>query len=78
MSEGPGAGNIIAGIFVILFGLCITLVGGGCTLLLLSEIQSLVSGGGGLLLVISLVTLGGGLALLWLGFRLVTGRIPKP
>jgi hypothetical protein len=48
--QGPGAGNIIAGVVLILFGLCILLVGGGCTifwLVLLSDQSSWGSGMGG-------------------------------
>jgi hypothetical protein len=73
MSNGNNAGNVIAGIFLLLFGLCVTLLGGGCTVLMLYEFESVVSGGGAPLMLLALVTLGGGLALIWLGFRLITG-----
>ena len=73
MSEGPGAGNVIAGIFLLLFGLCVTLVGGGCTILMLYELESMMTGGGWPMMLISLVTLGGGLALLYVAFKLMTG-----
>jgi len=76
--EGPSAGQILGGLFMLLFGLCITLVGGGCTLLWLSELNSPYSGGmGGILnplFLLSLVTLFGGIALLWVGFKLLTGK----
>ena len=77
MSEGPGAGNVIAGIFLILFGLCITLVGGGCTLLLLSMSADLYRDGSWMLLLVSLVILGGGLTIVWVGFKLTTGGFNK-
>jgi len=77
MSEGPGAGNIIAGIFLILFGLCITLLGGGCTFLVLSEFDQATFGTGLPLLAVSLVTLGGGVALIWLGVKLMTGGFQR-
>ncbi|HWT12693.1 MAG TPA: hypothetical protein VN231_08080 [Allosphingosinicella sp.] len=77
MNEGPGAGNIIAGIFLILFGLCITLLGGGCTVLMMSELDSMMTSGGWPLMLISLVTLGGGLALIWLGVKLMTGGFQR-
>lgn len=73
MSEGPDAGNMIAGIFLILFGLCITLVGGGCTLLLLSMSADLYRDGSWMLLLVSLVILGGGLTIIWVGYKLTTG-----
>ena len=75
--EGPTAGQILLGLFMLLFGLCITLVGGGCTLLWLSEVTSY---GGGLqnllnpLLLLSIVTFAGGIGLLWIGFKLLTGK----
>lgn len=77
MNEGPGAGNIIAGIFLVLFGLCVTLLGGGCTVLMLSELESMVSGGAWPLMFLSLITLGGGIALIWLGVKLMTGGFTR-
>ena len=79
MNEGPNAGKVLLGIFMILFGLCIVLLGGGCTILWLSELNSPYSGGmGGLanpLLWISLITLAGGLGCLWVGIKLLSGRV---
>ena len=77
MSEGPGAGNIIAGIFLILFGLCITLLGGGCTVMMMAEFDSMMTNGAWPLMLLSLVTLGGGLALIWLGIKLMTGGFQR-
>jgi hypothetical protein len=71
--EGPGAGNVIAGVFLILFGICVTLVGGGCTIMMIYEFTAIATGGGGLLMLLSVITLGGGLALLWLGAKLMSG-----
>lgn len=73
MSNGNNAGNVIAGIFLLLLGLCVTLLGGGCTVLMLYEFESMVSGGGGVLLLISLAILASGLGLLYIAFRLMTG-----
>ena len=81
--DGPGAGNIIAGIFLILFGLCLTLLGGGCTVLWISTIGSAGSAGGNdlynvlPLLLFSLLTLGAGAALIWLGVKLMSGGFKK-
>lgn len=76
--EGPGAGGILIGLFMLLAGLCITLLGGGCTLMWLAELNSPYGGGmGGLLnplFLISLVALAGGIGMLWVGFKLLTGK----
>jgi hypothetical protein len=74
--EGPGTGAVLIGCFVIAFGLCITLVGGGCTVLLLSLIVGEPGGAseGMLLLLLSLALLALGIWLLWVGFKLMTGR----
>lgn len=73
MSEGPNTGNVIAGIFLILFGLCITLVGGGCTLMILSLSTNMYQDGSWMLLLVSLVILGGGFTIMWVGYKLTTG-----
>lgn len=78
MSEGPNVGDILIGIFVILFGLCITLVGGGCTAMILASFSG--SGGysdTGFFLLVSLAVLALGLFLIWVGFKLMTGRYRK-
>ena len=76
--RGPGAGNIIAGIFLILFGLCLTLLGGGCTVLWIGMLASEGGGAGDLysaapLMLISLVVLGAGVAMIWLAMKLMRG-----
>jgi hypothetical protein len=74
MSQGPGAGAILIGIFLILFGLCIALVGGGCTVLLVTDLNGVMKSGDGVgFLLLSLVTLAGGLGLLWVGVKLLRG-----
>ena len=80
--RGPGTGNVVAGIFLILFGLCLALLGGGCTLLMLSLMTS-SSGGDGAgeavpLILISAAVLGAGVVLIWVGIKLMTGGFNKP
>ena len=78
---GPGAGGIIAGIFVCLFGVCLLLLGGGCTILFLSESSGLGAGGAVQampLFLISLAVLAAGVGLIWLGIKLMTGGFNKP
>jgi hypothetical protein len=62
---------------LVLFGLCITLLGGGCTILLLGVLFS-TSGSGlgdtGGFLILSLVLLGGGIASIWAGVRLLLNK----
>jgi hypothetical protein len=79
--DGPDAGGIIAGIFLILFGLCLTLLGGGCTAMFFfsaggigssSEMWTMMP-----LVLIALITLGAGIALIWLGIKLMTGGFRK-
>jgi hypothetical protein len=73
--EGPGTGAVLIGCFIIAFGLCMALVGGGCTVLLLNLMFSQPSGWseGGLLILLSLAILAAGIGLCWLGFKLMTG-----
>jgi hypothetical protein len=69
MSDGPSAGQILIGIFLILFGLCITLVGGGCTVMWLYYIAG--AGAGGIVLfLVSLAVLAGGLVTIWAGTKM--------
>jgi hypothetical protein len=77
--EGPDTGAVLIGCFVIAFGLCITLVGGGCTVMLLNLIfsQSGSWNEGSLLLLLSLAVLALGVWLLWVGFKLMTGGFRK-
>jgi hypothetical protein len=75
MSGGPNPGSILIGIFLIMCGLCLTLLGGGCTLLWLGQIGYMFGDGGlGLLLfAVSVATLAGGVALIWLGIKMFAG-----
>ena len=43
MSGGSGAGRVIIGIFLMVFGVCFALAGGGCTVLLLVNLSSVGS-----------------------------------
>lgn len=69
------AGNIVAGVILMLGAIVCLLLGGGCTVLLF---------GGGMsgamspeiwpLLLISLAILGAGVGGMWIGLRLITGK----
>jgi len=76
--EPPRTGQKLLGVFMVLFGLCITLLGGGCTILWLSELNSPYGGGmGGIanpLLWISIITFAGGVVCLWVGGKLAAGK----
>lgn len=75
MSDGPNPGAILLGIFLIMCGLGITLLGGGCTIMWLGQLGTL-SGDGGLgllLLAASLAALVTGLSAIWLGIRMFRG-----
>jgi hypothetical protein len=76
MSEGPSAGAILLAIFLILFGLCFTLLGGGCAafwLWAMLQGGSSMNGSGGFLMV-GLVTLAVGVLLLWVSVKLLRGN----
>jgi hypothetical protein len=79
MSQGPSAGAILLAIFLILFGLCFTLLGGGCTFFWLWAMfqgGSSMNGSGGFLM-IGVVTLAVGVLLLWVSVKLLRGN-PGP
>jgi hypothetical protein len=72
MNEGgPNVGLVLIGIFVILFGACIALVGGGCTLFLLASAGQGFGADFAMFFLISLVVLGVGCLILWGGFKVV-------
>ena len=73
--RGPGPGEILGGIFLILFGLCATLLGGGCSVMMIGAVFDNNGGGLAPLLLLSLGILAGGLMSIWAGFKLFTGRI---
>jgi hypothetical protein len=72
--EGPRTADILVGLFMLVAGLCITLLGGGCTLLMLTEMNSPYGGDMGGMMLLSLVILAGGIGMLWVGFKLLTGK----
>jgi hypothetical protein len=76
--RGPSTGNVIAGVFLILFAICLLLAGGGCTVLLIALFAE-SSGQGGFremipLLLLSLGVFAGGAVAMWFGVRLVIGK----
>ena len=75
MSEGPSAGAVLLAIFLILFGLCFTLLGGGCAIFwiwAMLQSGSSMNGSGGFMM-IGLVTLAVGVLLLWVSVKLLRG-----
>jgi hypothetical protein len=83
--EGPGVGAILIGIFLILFGICLSLVGGGCAALWIVELvgAGYVTGtSSGLptvatMLTIALVTLAAGVLLLRVSIKMLSGKYRK-
>lgn len=77
MSGGQEPGLVLIGIFMLVAGLCLTLVGGGCTVFLVVNILDLFRGDGGLgllLVGVSLFTLAVGVLLVRGGARLMAPR----
>ena len=70
MSDGPDPGAVIVAIFLIVFGGCFALAGGGCTLFLLVNFGSWGSDGGMILLLLAL-----SLGALAIGILMVRGAI---
>lgn len=75
--EGPGTGGILFGSFIVLFGLCLALLGGGCTIMLLADMHDLAAYGGWFFLLVALALLAAGLALIRLGVKLARGDYRK-
>ena len=78
---GPGEGAIIFGIFLILAGACLALLGGSCTLVFASEFFGARASEPYLfwpLFLLSLAALGAGVGLIWLGRRLMKGPSAPP
>jgi hypothetical protein len=75
MSQGPSAGAILLAIFLILFGLCFTLLGGGCAIFwiwaMLQSGSSMNDSGG--FLMVGVVTFAVGILLLWVSVKLLRG-----
>src|SRR3954467_10135365 len=70
----PSGGQVLAGFLLILFGACLFLVGGGCTILWVTILLS-SSGLNGSespgLLIISLAAAGGGIVAIWQGVKML-------
>jgi hypothetical protein len=71
MNDGPDPGTVIVAIFLILFGVCIALVGGGCTVFLIGNPGDLFRNDGGLGIFLLLLSL----AALAIGIFMVRGAI---
>ncbi|QAY78316.1 hypothetical protein [Sphingosinicella sp. BN140058] len=70
MSDSPG--RVLAGVFLIVAGICLTLVGGGCTLILLSMIGEILRGSDGILLFgLAIAVLAAGVWLVIVGSRML-------
>ena len=77
---GPGSGNTFAGIFLILFGLCLTLGGGGCSLMLVTGEGTVFAPGQHSykpFLYVALAFLGVGLGLIGLGVKLMRSGLKR-
>jgi hypothetical protein len=71
MSDGPDPGSVIVAIFLILFGGCFALVGGGCTIFLMGNLGALFRNDGGLGILLLLLSLGA----LAVGIFIIRGAI---
>ena len=78
--DRPGPGAILGGIFMILFGLCLLLAGGACTILwsdvLLHDPGS--NGDGIVLLLVSIFIAGSGILFMVQGVRMLRGSVRRP
>jgi hypothetical protein len=77
MSDGPDPGTVIVAIFLIVFGACFALAGGGCTFFILVNISELFrygSEGGFFLLALSLGALAAGIFMIWGAIKLLNRR----
>lgn len=80
MSEkGPNVGLVLVGLFLILFGGCIALVGGGCVIaILLDPPGGHLADGVVLFQLMALSLLAAGILLLWAGSKVLkSGRSPN-
>ena len=79
--EGPGAGGILIGIFLILCGLCFALVGGGCSIFWIAAMFNSEGwfagsyGGGILMLLVCLAIFAAGAVVLWAGGKIMLGKM---
>jgi hypothetical protein len=67
-------GNVLAGLFLGCFGLFGVLLGGGCGLMLLSELSRNWVSGLGWFMLLALAIFGGGCVALWQGIKMLRGR----
>lgn len=78
MSEGPNPAAVLIGLFLLIAGVCLVVLGGGCTISVLGELASSRSGAEhdftGLALGVSLVMLAVGSLMTWGGMRLLKPR----
>ena len=78
MSQEPNPVRVVIGVFLLVAGICLVLLGGGCTIGLLGELGRSRGGGEldltGLVLTISLLTLAVGAVMVWGGVRLLKPR----
>jgi ascorbate-specific PTS system EIIC-type component UlaA len=73
--DGPDIGTIIAAIFLILFGLCVSLVGGACTVIWIGMMISEPGESMGVvLLLISAAVLAAGITAIVIGVRMLIKR----
>jgi hypothetical protein len=75
---GPGTGDILGGIVLIFFGLCILLVGGGCTIawfmIMFTDRTGIGRTDGWGMLLISMVAAAAGLFAIVKGVQMFRGR----
>lgn len=77
MSQGPDPGSVLVGIFLILFGICMALVGGGCTIFLVASLGEMIHYDGGLgifLLLLSVCALAIGVFIVRAGIGMLGPR----
>ena len=77
MSDGPDPVRVVIGVFLLVAGICLVLLGGGCTISVLGELGRAHSGEldfTGLALTIALVMLAVGALMVWGGMRLLNPR----
>ena len=78
MSEGPNPAAVLIGLFLLIAGVCLVVLGGGCTISVLVELGRSRGGSDhdftGLALIISFLMLAVGGLMVWGGMRLLKPR----
>jgi len=78
MSEGPNPAAVLIGLFLLVAGVCLVVLGGGCTINVLVELGRSRGGSDhdftGLVLTIALLMLAVGALMVWGGMRLLKPR----